>query len=623
MDRFQSRLAALTVTALVFLGLSGTNVIETSRALAQQAAPAGSAEAAGAVALPDPLTREALRDLLARISDSEVRELLLRQLDQEIAARPAPDHDMMMSMVDSEAMALRERWRRMLAAVPELPSVPGLFLERLIGERSPSVVLWIGFGFALMMAVGALAEWLFCRLIGDVRRRLEAAYPEGLAAACGHLALRMAIELLGIVVFVAAAVGIFFALWQGHGPTRLTVLTYLGAIVAIRIGALVSRMLFAPHAPGLRLLPVDDATAWLLHRRVVAVIAFLVLAYLTIELLRGLGLEPDLIALLGTLTTLAFVVVLFWFTWQSREPVARLIRGGPAEQPAGARGPSVLRDGVARLWHILVMAYVVAIWALAEITAAISRQPAGWRAILSLLLPILLALADLALGKAVDAYIAARRERWGEDAGAFGLLARRTLRILLIIVGLLAFARLWGANLFNMAVEGVGERAVASLIDIGLTVLLAYVAWELAKTAIDRRLAREAAPSGHGDAGGEGGGAGASRLRTLFAAHAHLPVHHADRDGRHDRAVLARREHRAAARRRRGGRPRDRVRRPDPGQGHRLGRLLPARRRLSPRRVYRRRRRPRHGREDLDPLASGCAITGARCTPFPMARSSI
>ena len=515
-DRLRNRLAALTVAALAFLDLAGAGVIGSGEALAQQAASAAGAEDTRPVALPDPLTKEALRDLLARLSDSEVRELLLSQLGREVTVKTTPDHDMMMSMVDTEAMALRERWRRMLTAIPELPSVPGFFAERLIDQRGPSVLLWIGLGFALMVAVGVAAEWLFRRLIQDVRRQVEAVRPEGFAAASGYLALRVLIELLGVVVFVAAAVGIFFVLWQGHGPTRLTVLTYLAAIVAIRIGALVSRVMLAPHAPGLRLLPVDDATARLLHRRVVGVFAFLVVAFLTIELLRGLGLGADLTALLGTLVTLAFVVLLVWFVWQSREPVAGLICSGPAEPSTGPRGHLRLRDVVARIWHVLVIAYVLAIWALAEVTAAISRQPVGWRAILSLLLPIALALLDLGLGKAVDAYIAARRERWSEGADALARLARRTLHILLIIVGLLVFARLWGVNLFDMAVEGVGERAVSGLIDIGLTLLVAYIAWELAKTAIDRRLAQEAAPSGHGEAGGEGGGAGASRLRTLL-----------------------------------------------------------------------------------------------------------
>ncbi len=367
-----------------------------------------------------------------------------------------------------------------------------------------------------MVALGALAEWLFGRLLGEVRGQVATADAESFAAACGFMALRVLLELLGILVFVAAALGTFFVLWQGHEPTRLTVLTYLAAIVAIRLGALISRRLFAPEAPALRLLPVDDATARLLHRRVVGVLAFMVLAFLTIQLLRRFGLDPDVTNLLGALATLVFVALLFRFVWQSREPVARLIRGGAAEPPATLSPGQRLRLVLASFWHVLVMVYVLAIWALAEVTAAVSGQPAGRAMVLSLLLPILLALADAALGRLADAYVAARRERWAEGAGAFGRLARRATRILLIIIGLLVFARLWGADLFDMAVVGVGERAVATLLDIGLTVLLAYIAWELAKTAIDRRLAQETAPAGESEAGGEGGGPGASRLRTLL-----------------------------------------------------------------------------------------------------------
>jgi moderate conductance mechanosensitive channel len=486
-------------------------------ARAQPPAAPGQTGTAAATALPEPLTRETLRDLLAHLSDRQARDLLLSELDRQIAAQAAPEHAMMMSMVDSETTAVRERWRRMLAALPELPGVPAFLAGQLIGERSASVLLWIGLGFALMVAVGALAEWLFGRLIGDLQRQVAAGRPGSFAAACGYLALRVLLELVGILVFIVASVGTFFVLWQGHDPTRLTVLTYLAGIVAIRLGALISRILLAPHAPDLRLLPVDDASARLLHRRSVALFAFLTLAFLTIELLRGLGLGPDLTNLLGTLVAVVFVGLLFWFTWQSRKPVADLIRGAAAGQPpATLSSGQRLRLVLASFWHVLVMAYVLAIWALSQVTAALSQRPTGWATVLSLLLPILLALADAMLGKVVDAYVTARRERWGDGADAFGKLARRTLRILLIVVGLLVFARLWGANLFDMALEGVGERAVASLTDIGLTVLLAYIGWELAKTAIDRRLARERAPAGHGDAGGEGGGPGASRLRTLL-----------------------------------------------------------------------------------------------------------
>ena len=78
------------------------------------------------------------------------------------------------------------------------------------------------------------------------------------------------------------------------------------------------------------------------------------------------------------------------------------------------------------------------------------------------------------------------------------------------------FGWLWGIDLFDMAAGGLGERVVSTLVDVGLTLLVAYVGWELAKTAIDRRLALEQDAVGPSEVGGEGGGQGASRVKTLL-----------------------------------------------------------------------------------------------------------
>jgi moderate conductance mechanosensitive channel len=483
--------------------------------LAQGGDAVPAADAAPAT-LPEPRTQEALRDLVARLSDAEARELLLRELDRQIAAERAPEQDMMMATVDAEATALRERWRRMLAAADQLPGVPEFFAGRLIGDRGPSVLLAILVFFVIILAGGLVAEWLFRRVTGEVCEHVTAARPEAASARLGYLALDIVLDLLAIMVFVLGAVGTFLVFYRGFEPTRWTILICLTAIVAIRLASLLSRVLFAPHAPGLRLVPVADDAARLLHRRAVGVAAFLTIAYLSVELLRGLGLDPDAVNLIGLIAAVAFIVVLLWLLWRSREPVARLIRGDPEQAPAAASSGQRLRQLLASIWHVLATIYVLAILALSEITAAITRQPAGGRAILSLLLPVAIVLADAVLTRAIDAYIAARRARWGEEADAFGRLMRRALHIVLIIVALLIFAGLWGANLFNMAAEGVGEQALSTLLDIGLTLLVAWLGWEIIKIGIDRRLALEAPADGHAPGEGEGGGAGASRLRTLL-----------------------------------------------------------------------------------------------------------
>ncbi len=111
---------------LLVIGLLGGGA-----AHAQQPAPAATAP----LAMPEPLTREALRDLLAHLSDAQARELLLAEFDRQIATRSAAESDMMVSTVDAGATAVRERWRRMTAALPALPEVPALFAGRLIDGR--------------------------------------------------------------------------------------------------------------------------------------------------------------------------------------------------------------------------------------------------------------------------------------------------------------------------------------------------------------------------------------------------------------------------------------------------------------------------------------------------------
>ena len=134
-------------------------------------------------------------------------------------------------------------------------------------------------------------------------------------------------------------------------------------------------------------------------------------------------------------------------------------------------------------------------------------------ALTSLLLVIAVPLADAGLRGAVRAFASSRA---GAAGHAYGRVAIRAGRILLALFAIVLFGWLWGIDLFDMAAGGLGERVVSTLVDVGLTLLVAYVGWELAKTAIDRRLALEQDAVGPSEVGGEGGGQGASRVKTLL-----------------------------------------------------------------------------------------------------------
>jgi small-conductance mechanosensitive channel len=499
------RLAILVLIAAWGLAIGARDVSAQAPATSSQ-----QIEPSAPAALPQPLTREALRDLLARLSDAQVRELLIAQLDREInEARPADQA--MIGGMDERATVLRESWRAMFAAIRELPRVPLFFAEQLIGDRSPGILLWIALGLALIFAVGVLAEQLYLRAIREVRRQVYAAQPATAPARIGYSLLALLLDFVGIVVFALATIAAFFLLHHGHAPVRLTVMTWVGAVFAIRLVALVTCALLAPDARSLRILPVDDTTARFLYRRIMRIAIVWALLFPTIKLLQELGLDRDVVHLLINLGVAVVVALLIDLIWQSREPVALAIRGAEHDgaQTAGAR----VREIFARIWHILAILYVFVIWALTEASLALGDPVRAGAALGSLLLVVALPLADAGLRGAAHAFGSARG---GTEGDAYGRVAIRAGRIVIALVAVVFFGWLWGIELFDMAAGGLGERVLSTLVDVGLTLLVAYIGWELAKTAIDRRLALEEGPAGPSETGGEGGGTGASRLKTLL-----------------------------------------------------------------------------------------------------------
>jgi moderate conductance mechanosensitive channel len=500
--------SALSGAVLIFFALLlGIHLLSFPAARAQDAT---ATDTPTATTLPEPLTHDALRDLVARLSDTEVRRLLLAQLDRDIAAAARADQAMIGGM-DREAMALRESWGAMLAAVPALPGVPMFFADQLIGDRSPTILLWIALGLVGIFAVGVLAEQLYRRAVRDVRRQVYAAQPAGAAARVGYCLLALLLDFIGIVVFALATIAAFFVLHQGHVPVRLTAMTWIGSVFAIRLVALFTCALLAPDAASLRILPVDDRAAHFLYRRIMRIAIVWALVFPTLKLMQELGLDRDVVHLLINLGIAVVVALLIGLIWQGREPVARLIRGtAQGEAPTASMR---VREILARVWHILAILYVLGLWGLTEVSMALALPVRASAALGSLLLVVALPLADAALRGATRAFVAARD---GGEREAYGRVGLRAGRILLVIVAVVFFGWLWGIDLFDMAAGGLGERLVATLVDVGLTLLVAYVGWELAKTAIDRRLALEEDATGPSEHGGEGGGQGASRLKTLL-----------------------------------------------------------------------------------------------------------
>ncbi|MBI3002377.1 MAG: hypothetical protein HYY54_01880, partial [candidate division NC10 bacterium] len=185
---------ALLLAAVLAVSVLPPAAAETS----PKAAPPG-------VALPEPLTPEAIRELVARLSDQEVRALLLAQLEKAAAPPAGPGEGMapMMRGMHVGTDRLRERAGELVAAAASLPEVVPAALGRLVEGRGAFHPLVLALVFAAMLAVGWGVERAILRAVERARRGLAEPAGASLGAQAGQLLLRLLLELLGLVGFAA------------------------------------------------------------------------------------------------------------------------------------------------------------------------------------------------------------------------------------------------------------------------------------------------------------------------------------------------------------------------------------------------------------------------------------
>ena len=252
-----------TFFALMLL-LSGTAQAQMTAVTGSEDAAEASRSAAEILRSDDTeLTEALIRDLVARLSDEEVRGLLLDRLDRTaqeaqegVAGGRGAIHDSQLFI-----QQMRARLISFGLAVPRIPSelsaAVGVFLD-----GRPASILWLVlFGFTLMIVVGAAFEWIFMRLTHKVQARILNAEPRRPIAKLFFPAARLFINFTGLLIFLVGVIITFFIMYQGHELTRATVMTYVGVIGIARAISMIFECVLAPKAPNLRLSLIPRGTS--------------------------------------------------------------------------------------------------------------------------------------------------------------------------------------------------------------------------------------------------------------------------------------------------------------------------------------------------------------------------
>jgi small-conductance mechanosensitive channel len=454
------------------------------------------------------LTGEERAELLSRLSDEQVRELMMTYMREQAATQIKQTQ--VIDEIHQEITLFRQRLGERLSHIGELPSVPGFVYARLAegrGTYHPLLVLGLFIGIALLAFV---AERGYRRSAKRFYTGLLLPENTEPLQRLGRLLARLGLDLIGLAVFAATILGMFFLLYQGHEPTRLAVLTLLTALLIVRMISVVSNFFFTPFAFNLRVAPFDDDSALRIHRWIVAATSIAVFGFLACALMLNLGLPSAQHDLLRDIVGFVLALTLIAGAIRLRKPVAAAL----VAQTEGDDQQYRFLGTLASLWHVAFIAYILFLYILTTYKRTIGEEIASYPGLVSGLIILLVPAADFFLRSLLDYFFPVEKpEGSRKDVHALPVF-KRAARILVVILAVFLIGKAWSVSFFALGQETFGEELVRAIVDIALTLLVAYVAWGAIKAGLARYLpAEDGEQAGSGD---ESGMTNASRLGTIM-----------------------------------------------------------------------------------------------------------
>ncbi|MFZ4409058.1 MAG: mechanosensitive ion channel family protein [Paracraurococcus sp.] len=395
------------------------------------------------------------------------------------------------------------------AGIRAIADLPGLWSAASSLVRDPvsqTRLMDAAWKLVLLLGLGLGAEALVARALARPRRWLDAALPDATRSPWGWVKrlplvlARLLLDLAPIAGFGLAVYGLF-GLMQPLPTTRLVGLMMAHAYMAARGAFALARMLLSPASDHLRLIPCSDGAAtsgirWLRRLMLVGVGG-----YTLAEAGLLLGLPWSAYDAILNLTLLVISLLLARIVLQQRAAVADVLQAGPLPAGEVATGTRLLlrgaRDRLAEIWHVVVILWLVASWTV----WALALENGLERLLVGTALTILIAGG----AKALDEGIAWAMDRvlhpGPEMAKRFPGLAARAAQYVPVlkstVSGVLGFGvvvlllETWGFGSLDWFAHGtLGRRLLDTLLSIANTLVLALVVWEVANSAIQRRLTR-------------------------------------------------------------------------------------------------------------------------------------
>ena len=298
------------------------------------------------------------------------------------------------------------------------------------------------------------------------------------------------LDLLPLGVFIGVGyAGTLFA--TPH--TAAVLQAAVGAYAICRLATSLTRMVFSPGAPRLRLVHVGEpgavyAVVWV--RRIFAVAAF---GYAASQIGALFGLPiPANDAFLKAVFLVVHLLVIVMIL-QCRGSVAARIRSPRPNPGVGGR----VRNRLASVWHLVAIFYIAGLWLVwaAEVRHGYVRiwhvflVTIGVLAVARLLGVVLLGGLDRALRVSPEAR--ARYPGLEKRADRYYPLLRRAVSFALVVATGLALVQAWGFDLWGWSHRStLGGKLASAVLTILVAAGFAVAVWEAVNASLDNQVAR-------------------------------------------------------------------------------------------------------------------------------------
>ena len=440
-----------------------------------------------------------LEALVKTLEDDAERAKFVSTLKDLIAAQQVADADetqpalaQLLSVI-TEKVDQASQWVIDTAAFfANVPSHIDTVVDEVTDPRKRARWLEVVVKLAIVLGVAFTVDWGVRALLSGPRKRLEARQPVGWVSRLGYLVVLTVVNLAPILAFAATA-NIVLPLTEPRVVTRLVAIALINANVLARLILLVMELLLASRAPALRLHGMSDTIAdgllrW--SRRLTNVGVF---GYFGLQAALLLGLPRSFYLLLMDLLSLAIVVMLVFMIIQYRAPLAAWIRGPQSTPPTTFQVWPILRRRLAEVWHLLAIAYVIAVYLVSALGVSGSLAFLVKGTVLTVVIIVVAGLTWVAVNHLIEVAVAGPE---GDDAAPGQ--ARKSPRYLGIVEGvvsllvfagaILALLSVWGVDVGAMVASDAGQRVISSLVKILTVFGIAMLIFAALSRSIDRYL---------------------------------------------------------------------------------------------------------------------------------------